>query len=117
MEKFNVCIWDCNRQMFIPYDVIPYFVKAYKELKKKKSLQKWNPLPVTFEEFKKFIEKESQYQFWGRCEYEIIIVDWPNQKREKKVDVHNQIMMNIDVVTRLVMESIPKPRKKNGSSR
>ena len=46
------------------------------------------------------------YQFWARCEYEVILVDWPGQKVEKKIDVWNQIEMNLDIVTKIVMDSI-----------
>lgn len=26
--------------------------------------------------------------FWGRCEYEMVVNDWPGQKHERKVDVY-----------------------------
>jgi hypothetical protein len=44
--------------------------------------------------------------YWSRCEWEIIISDWPNQQVQKKVDVHQQIMMNIEVITDLFIENI-----------
>ena len=53
-----------------------------------------------------FVKDESMYQFWSRCEYEIILVDWPCQQISKKIDVHQQIMMNIDIVTNLLMEIV-----------
>jgi hypothetical protein len=52
--------------------------------------------------FKDFITNSSQYQFWSRCEYEIICHGWPAQKKEHKLDVHEQIMMNIDTVTEIL---------------
>ena len=97
MQKFNVIIEDVNRREFIPYNVIPYLVRQYKEAKNK---------PTTFEEFKSFIEKESKYQWWSRCEYEIILKEWPTGKKEEKIDVHWQVMMNIDVITKLLMDEI-----------
>lgn len=100
MQSFNVINYDCNRQKFIAYDVIPYLVGAYKEYKE----NKYKNAPETFEEFKKFIKDESMYQFWSRCEYEIILVDWPNQKHEEKWDVYQQIIMNLDIITKIVME-------------
>lgn len=95
MTSFNVINWNPNRKVFEPYNVIPYFIEEYKKLKHK---------PQTFGEFKTFIESESHYQFWGRCQYEIILTDWPCQKNEEKWDVHKQIMMNIDIITSIVME-------------
>lgn len=126
MKQFNVINFNFNAQKFEAYDVIPYLVSAYNEQVErnnialsdlqtarteqeievaKSDLQYWK-IPKTFDEFKDFIKKESQYQFWSRCEYEIILVDWPCQKTEEKWDVYNQIMMNLDVITQLVMDSI-----------
>lgn len=102
MKTFNVIIYDFNHKKFIPYDVIPYFVGAYEELKEKK----YKKVPETFEEFKKFVRDEGHYQFWGRCEYEVILVDWPCQQVEKKIDVWNQIEMNLDLITDLVIKAI-----------
>lgn len=99
IKSFNVIYQNINTQKFEPYDVIPYFIDEYKELNSKSR-------PKTFEEFKEFIKKESLYMFWARCEYEIIIAGWPNKETQEKWDIHRQIMMNIDIVTRLVMESI-----------
>ena len=99
---FNVIIYDFNRKQFVPYDIIPYFVNAYKERKEKK----YKKVPKTLEEFIEFVKEESRYQFWGKCEYEIILVDWPNQKAEKKIDVHEQIMMNIECIAILVMAKV-----------
>ena len=107
MKSFNVIIWEPNHKVFEPYDIIPYLVNAFQErVKNYKKYPKndyWK-IPTNFEEFKEFIEKESQYQFWGRCEYEVILVDWPCLKTEKKIDVYWQIMMNIDLITEIVME-------------
>lgn len=102
MKTFNVIIYDPNHKKFVPYNVIPYFVQAYEELKEKK----YKKLPKTFEEFKEFVKDESLYQFWSRCEYEIILKDWPCGQKEEKWDVYGQIMMNIDLITRLLMEDI-----------
>lgn len=128
MKQFNVINFDFNAQQFKAYDVIPYFIDAYKEriekygeifqesiqAKNKKeadeykgALEYWK-IPKTFEEFKDFVKKESQYQFWSRCEYEIILVDWPCQKIEDKWDVHDQIMMNLDIVTEILMKCVEK---------
>ena len=59
--------------------------------------------PKTFKDFKNFIIAEAQYQWWCRCEYEIILVNWPSHKTDKKVDIFWQIMLNIDLITEIVM--------------
>ena len=100
MEKFNVIIDSFNESKFESYDVIPYFVREYKDIKNK------SRRPKTFEEFKKFVQDWSLYRFWSRCEYEIVLKSWVSRTKDLKIDIHYQIMMNIDVITRLVMESL-----------
>jgi len=114
MQQFNVINYNFNAQKFESYDVIPYLVSAYND-----RVQRHNELPEeeywkvpqTFDEFKEFVKKESQYQFWARCEYEIILVDWPCQKHEEKWDVYQQIMMNLDLVTKTLMEELNDNQK------
>lgn len=124
MEKeFNVIIHDVNSKEFKSYNIIPYLLRCYKESKCK---------PKTFDDFKEFITKNSMYQWWSRCEYEIILGPWPytsspseryDKKGEndieawkehwkkhlnecEKIDVHYQVMINIDVITNLFMNII-----------
>lgn len=97
MKQFNVIIEDVNSRKYIPYDVIPYLVDCYRHTKIK---------PETFIEFKEFIIKQSRYQWWARCEYEIVLQSWPTGRNEKKIDVYWQIMMNIDLITEILMKEI-----------
>ena len=97
MKKFNVIIFEPNGKKFLSYDVMPYFMRC---------VEQDNEKLTTFEECKKFIEAKSLYMYWSRCEYEVILSDWPNQKTHKKIDVHFQIMNNIDVVTNILMENV-----------
>lgn len=99
IKSFNVINFDFNSNEFESYDVMPYLVGCYKNEKKDKR-------PVTFDEFKKFVESNSMYMYWSRCEYEVILLDWPNQKTNKKIDIHWQIMNNIDLVTNILMENV-----------
>ena len=40
--------------------------------------EKWNVLPVrTKEQLEKFIKQELSYHFWGKCEWEFVVIDWP----------------------------------------
>lgn len=99
IKPFNVINFNFNSKKFEAYDVMPYFVNCYNKEKKDKR-------PTTFDEFKEFVKSNSTYMYWARCEYEIIISDWPNEKTNKKIDVHWQIMNNIDVVTKLLIENV-----------
>lgn len=96
---FYVIKYNTNSDKFYKYDVIPYLINRYENTKKKDK-------PTDFEGFKKFVESWSMYQWWSRCEYEIILSDWPNQKVHKKVDIYWQIMNNIDVVIEVLMKNI-----------
>ena len=95
------------------------------------ALEHWK-VPATFEEFKQFVKVESLHQFWSRCEYEIVLGPWPyvsspsegyDKSKENdldawkqhwkkhlescdKWDIHDQIMMNLDVITQLVIDSV-----------
>lgn len=89
--KFNVINWDFNTDTLEAYDVLPYLRK---ECKGAKSL----------EELKGLIESKSKYQFWSRCQYEVIVHGWPVQKNDYKIDVYEQIMMNIDVIAKILWE-------------
>lgn len=91
IKPYKVISWDFNHDDIEYYDIMPFLIDSYKKIKKNK--------PKTFDEIKEFIINESRYRFWSRCEYEVILTGWPKQKREVKIDIFNQIMENIDVIT------------------
>lgn len=97
MKSFYVIWQDFNAREFKPYDVMPYFIDEYNESENK---------PKTYDEFKEFIKNKSRYRYWSRCQYEIILCGWPNTDTQKKWDIHKQVMMNIDIVTKILMENI-----------
>lgn len=101
---FNVLEYDFNSKKSKPYDVLPYFrdtwrrkrVSNKKNVKDKKTLKEW-------------IKDASMYMFWARCEYEFLMCPWPYREKTLlndlyKIDVHEQIMMNIDVITNILYE-------------
>lgn len=91
IKPYKVISWDFNSDNIEYYDIMPFLIDSYKKIKKNK--------PKTFDEIKEFITNESRYRFWSRCEYEVIITGWPKQKREVKIDIFDQIIKNIDVIT------------------
>lgn len=109
MATFNVITYDVNRKRMAGYDIIPYLKICYDESKKKRAHRK---TPKTFEEFKQFILAEARYQWWARCEYEIVLSDWPNMQEGEKWDVYKQVEMNIDVITEVFMEYIKETKRK-----
>lgn len=98
---FNVINYNINTNKMEKYDIFPHLINCYKNKKKKDR-------PVTFEEFREFIKIESLYMWWSRCEYEIILSDWPNKSYSEKWDIHKQVMMNLDVITKLFMDKVLK---------
>lgn len=118
---FNVLIWDFNRDNIQHYDVLPYLRSCYqkriKDMKSKRiqkylseypNDRKYYMVPETKEEFKDFILDESRYMYWSRCEWEMIIQGWPVQKNAYKIDVHEQITMNLDVVADILYNEFKK---------
>lgn len=99
-KVFNVLLWNINRDTIEHYDVLPYFRTLYDEVKRKKEA------PKTMEELKKFIVSWSRHQYWARCEYEMICHAWPPYKNDYKIDVYEQIMMNIDIITETLFNEL-----------
>ena len=103
-HKFFVLTWDFNTDRLTHYDVLPFFRNKLKERNEKyANSEDYNiKPPKTYEELLQFIEMESLCQFWSRCEYEMIIHGWPVQKNDYKIDVHEQILMNIDTIANIL---------------
>ena len=97
MSEFYVIIYDFNEEKFKPYDVMPYLRREYYELDEK---------PFYFDDFKEFVINKCRYKYMARCEYEIILSDWPCQKKFEKCDIYRQIMMNIDIVTQILIDEV-----------
>ena len=104
---FKVIVDNVNTEKFEFYDVMPYFIRCYDEAKKRKKQ------PKTYEEFKEFIKGKSMYMYCGRCEWEIVLKPWVGNSKEKKVDVHWQLMHNLDLVTSILMLNLGF-KEKNG---
>lgn len=90
---FNVIV-ERNGE-FVPMDIMPYLVDRWNKRKKADNIK-----------IDEFIDNECKYQFWSRCQYEIILSDWPNKRIEKKIDVYQQIKMNIDVITSVFLANV-----------
>ena len=129
MRKFNVLNFSTSNSK-IEYDVLPYF----RDMKNDRGFE--YDKVKTKEDLKTWIKNVSQYQFWGRCQYEFLMAPWPmgsyevNNKLKElfksdfdisdykqsidfynilmtnmyKIDIHEQIMMNIDVITDILSE-------------
>lgn len=99
---FNVII-ESNGE-FKPYNIIPRLLTEYDEKKERQDFKE----PKTFEDYKKFVIDYARYMWWARCQYEIILVNWPGQNKSKKWDVFMQVMMNIDLITEVFINALKK---------
>ena len=101
MKKFNVLVWDFNSDELKHYDVLPYFRQEIADPRNRGAVH-------DKEDLRKLIEKESRWMFWSRCEWEMICHGWPVRKNDYKLDVHEQVMMNIDTIVEILWNEINK---------
>lgn len=122
MKTFNVIIYDFNKKKFESYDIMPYLVRTWEEFVDKvidfrEETDNYWKLPTNFEEYKKWVKSRLQYQFWSRCEYELILSPWPPKENEEgeiileestaeKWDIYKQCEMNLDIITQIFTENI-----------
>jgi hypothetical protein len=121
LTVFNVLRWSSYQDTIEHYDVLPSFrnalearKKEWKKNQKSKRFQKYledglidlkyYKYPETKEELKEFILDTSRYLYWAKCEHEIIIHAWPVRKNDYKMDAHEQVKMNIDIITDLLYD-------------
>lgn len=98
MKSWYVYIVDFNSTKLQQYDVMPYFLGCARQQKFESS---------DLEECKKFIKKEGMDMFWARCEWEILISTWPSVRDKYfKIDVWDQINMNLDVFATVFIENL-----------
>ena len=91
MLVFNVIVYNFNTKKFEPYNIFTYLEREFK----KSSLK-----DMSKESLMSWILDKSRYMFWSRCEYEVILSPWPpNENVSRKIDVFEQIEMNIEVIT------------------
>lgn len=83
--------WDVFNNSRLKEDIVNEFKKA-----------------STFEEFQDKLESEIMYNYWSKCEYEIILGFWPprNDGKEEKIDVYDQIMLNFDQFSEYVWNTL-----------
>lgn len=101
MISYKVLMWDFNRKDIEWYDVMPHFHNEWKRLSTAKR-------PKTREDITKWLKDESMYHFWARCEYEILVDGFPPSDKPRKIDVHWQILANIDRVVDVFMKNIER---------
>lgn len=76
------------------------------------------PIPITTkEQLAERIRTILMYRFWAKCEWEMVIIDFPyrdtiKDSRPLKVDVYDQLKPNMDLIVDLVWNYVePKIKK------
>lgn len=110
MYKFHVIWWDFNKSAPESYDVLPYLMEKYFNTSRNKRPSLRNKTAII-----KFISAQALRQWWGRCQYEIIICNWPSQNKSIKIDIYNQIQMNKEIIAELLIKNIRDQNKLNRS--
>jgi len=98
IEPFYVLMWNFNNNKIEYYDVMGPLLREFKRYQKHKKL--FIPSPYPYEAIFSFIIDYSQRTWWGRCQYEVIVQSWPSGNGNHKLDIHEQVMMNIHVITK-----------------
>lgn len=78
----------------------------------KKLFRKYKDDRKTFEEE---VLSSLRYYFWSKCEWEIIVSDWPPSKQkpiEVKIDVFDQVMLNKQIFLDYVWNTLTIRRSK-----
>lgn len=95
---WNVFIGNFNTQRIEPYNVFRHggFLKACRD-----DFREWyHKLGATdLDKLRAMIQRELQYYFWSKCEWEIVLSGWPPSDRfqDEKIDVYRQIMLNFPI--------------------
>lgn len=114
-KKFNVFVWEFNSSSPEAYDIIAPLANEWKSKKGKKSAY-WGydsktkanlSQPSTMKELEAWVDREAQYRWWAKCEYEMIVSPWPpKEDTDKKVDVYSQVKANLSLITEVLAEAI-----------
>jgi hypothetical protein len=107
MIEYKVITWNFSTDRVEHYDIMPYLYRRLEEKRKKRQIVLRD---LTLEKLKEFIDTESKYQFWARCQYEVILSSWPPRENghKHKMDVYEQIHMNLDNIAKLMYDDLQK---------
>ena len=100
--EWNVYTENINRRQIEKYNIFRHgrFVEDVKKI--------YEEYKDDFDTFSSEIRKSLMYYFWGKCEWEIILSDWPPSDNfdKEKVDVYDQVMINWNVFIKYVWDTL-----------
>ena len=53
------------------------------------------------------VRNSLRYYYWSKCEWEIVLSDWPPSEtfKKEKVDVYSQVVLNWDIFSEYIWEN------------
>ena len=90
--EWNVFVENINRRQIEIYNIFNH--SSFK----KDCDEAWREYKNSFQKFAENVKRSLMYYFWSKCEWEIILSDFPQSDRfkKKKVDAYEQVMLNWD---------------------
>ena len=63
---------------------------------------------IAFEAYEQILDRECMYNYWSKCEWEVIVSAWPprNDGSDKKIDVYSQLKANWEQFKNIVIEDL-----------
>lgn len=89
---------------------IPNLEAAFNELAKEYFIDrrfKFNGSLTCIDDFlEERLRSECMYYFWAKCEWEVVVSGWPNEKVSRKIDIYEQLLANWDIFKKLAFDNI-----------
>lgn len=87
---WNVYIEDFNKKCIKTYNIFEHYSF------KRELFETYNEFKGDKDKFLSRVKQLLQYYYWSKCEWEIILSDWPPSKKfnEMKISVYDQIENN-----------------------
>lgn len=108
IPEWNVFIENFNRRRIEIFNIFKHI--SFKE----DCDAAWKSYKNNFEEFAKDVKRSLMYYYWSKCEWEIVLSDFPPSAlfNKEKVDVYKQVTINwdrfIDYLWRYYKERMPR---------
>lgn len=102
MLTWNVYIENINQKKIEIYNIFSYYglEESFKKIKEECNGNK--------SEFAEKVDRALVYRFWAKCEWEIILSDWPPSDKfnKEKIDVYDQVRLNWDIFIDYVWDNL-----------
>jgi len=77
-------------------EIIPINLFEYNWIFLKELLYAKKHYSKDYEKFCDHVRGWLQHEYWSRCEYEVIVINWTGRECEYLLDIYTQVMLNWD---------------------